>query len=195
MRNQIIQTIGRTLRVADVILSKRAITIALIASALMTGCMYLPRYVEGIPTTEPWSALPLRGWMTNDGIRAEAITACFAADCPQKIAVASLIAEGKSAVELARLLTNPAPLVKAISTGRTLPRRPAPKPLLATHELIRLGAFSGFLITIRTRDGKARAAYAMALGSPMGQELHILMLVGQDRDALLHSAQQATAAN
>jgi hypothetical protein len=93
MRNQIIQAIGRTLRVADVVLSKRAITIALIASALMTGCMYLPRYVEGIPTTEPWSALPLRGWITNDGIRAEAITACFAADCPQKIAVASLIAQ------------------------------------------------------------------------------------------------------
>lgn len=189
----LIITSGRTFRAAVCMFGRRMLALATAGAifAAIAGCMYLPRYIDGVPTGEPWSALPLRGWITDNGIRAEAITACFTSDCPQKVAVASLIADGTTADELARLLANPKPLLRLVATGRPRPRGPNPKPLLATSEPLQLERFSGFLMTISKPDGKGRPAHAIALGRREASELHLLLLVGENREALLHVAQQA----
>lgn len=176
-------------------------------SLALTGCAYIPRTVPGLPPGDPWTALPLRAWIADKEIEAEAITGCFTPECPQRVAVGLFRARGTAADVLARLLADPAPLARAVAEGRPRPGLARPRRLAAGAETLTLGSFRAVLVTMLPpvvpakpsarglEPVAAKPGHILLAGRPEGDGIwRVLLAAGASRDAALHAAGEAIAA-
>lgn len=170
----------------------------LLAAGLVlgSGCSYLPQPVEGVPSGEPWAALPLKRWLAEDRIAPEAVAGCWSADCPQRLAVGVFRARGEEARVLEGVLADPERLARALRNpppprpGRA--RKPAPPvPVEVSTAPLAQGAARGFLVTLSRRDGARAPVHGAALGARGPDGLGVVIAVGEEAQAVEDAARRA----
>jgi hypothetical protein len=78
-----------------------------------------PATVPGLPA-DSWQSMPVRRWLTGDGIEPLAISACFAHACREPALAGLFRVGGREAVSARRVITDPRALQAELR-----PRRPS----------------------------------------------------------------------
>lgn len=160
----------------------------LAAAALsLTGCGYIPRPVAGVPPGAPWEALPLRKWLAEDRAEPVALSFCVPPECRPGLAVAVIRLSGKDAEITDAVLRYPERLARAL---RSPSGRDKPVRTLVSVERLEEAPYSGFAIVLAPADGGKRPAYGAALGRRSGEELHIVLAIGEDARSVRETARQ-----
>ncbi|KPQ10002.1 MAG: hypothetical protein HLUCCO17_12915 [Saliniramus fredricksonii] len=129
---------------------------------------------------EAWLALPMRKWL---GTRKhvgypEAVIACIAPGCPNRLAVGIFRLEGDTAKRAERDLRNPQVLARGLAAQDDGdPAAPAIEIDIAAHSLDDL---SGFTISMRAPQADGRALHGAAIGRREGADLRLILAVGDD---------------
>jgi hypothetical protein len=174
---------------------RRSAWLALGACLGLTGCLetslvgsvlFAPR-IEGLGSERPWVPLPVSAWVTESGVEARSIEACFDPACPEPAAVGLFQARGREADLLASAAADPARLAGYLqSEGRRtrrdakvpdakLPARRTPQEV-ASADRIAFGSWAGFAIRQARRDG-TREAHSVVLVRRFGQSLSVVLVV------------------
>lgn len=165
---------------------------------LASGCSYLPRPVEGVPSGDPWAALPLKRWIGEGRIAPEAVAGCWTADCPSRLAVGVFRASGEEAEALARVLADPERLARVLRNppppraGPARARKPEARvPIEVSAAPLAEGAARGFLVTLARRDGSRPPVHGAAFGARDADGLGVVIAVGERADAVERAARRA----
>jgi hypothetical protein len=160
---------------------------ALALALSLTSCGYIPRPVAGLPPGAPWGALPLRKWLAEDRGEPVALSFCAPPECRPGLAAGVIRLTGKDAEITGALLKDPERLARAL-------RSPASrgKPVRAQVSVERLtdSPFQGFAITLASADGAKRPAYGAALGRDDGENLTVVLVIGEDPENVRATARQ-----
>jgi hypothetical protein len=154
--------------------------------ALLAACNLYPRAVQGVPAGEPWFALPLGGWLGEGRAEPEAMTACRPPECGPGLVAGVVRVSGADAEAAERILADPGPLARALEAskgGKPSRTKTALKPLQE-------GRTAGFFIALARRDGGRRMAYGAALGSRSGETLRIVLVIGEEAQAVEDTARR-----
>ncbi len=174
-------------------LHRLALAGALILALLLGGCtpggtrgagfdsLDLRRLAES-EGGEAWLALPMGKWL---GTRAhvgypEAVIACIAPGCPNRLAVGVFRLEGETAERAERDLRNPQMLARGLATQDDTDGDPAAPGIeidIAAHSLDDL---SGFTISMRAPQADRRALHGAAIGRREEGDLRLILAVGDD---------------
>ena len=160
-------------------------------AVVVASCGYIPRAVEGVPAGAPWEALPLRKWLAEDRAEPVAPSFCAPPECRPGLAVGVVRLKGQDAQVTYALLQDPERLARAL-------RRPAPgkepgkKPVqaLVSVERLRDAPYPGFAISLAPADGRKAPAYGAALGRRSGEDLEVVLVVGETPDAVQDTARR-----
>jgi hypothetical protein len=163
-------------------------------AAALAACIDLPRYaalhfpshVEGLPADGSWTALPLRAWLAEGEVRAEAVSACLD-PCAPRVAVGVFRATGAQARALAAALRDPEGLARALEH----PTRPD-RPRAAARAQRLTGAVPGFALTLTRTDG-TRPVHARVLARG-ADPLRFVLAIGEDPEAVARLAAEAATA-
>jgi hypothetical protein len=167
----------------------------LVGAALPAGCIYVPTYVEGVPAGASWVALPLAGWLSEGGVRAEAITACFAPDCAPRAGVGVFRASGDEARTVEAALRHPERLARLLqerAAAAASTKRPGAGRAIQTVTPLKDGSLAGFTLAMAREDG-SRAAHAAVIGKRSGEALRFVIVVGADEEAVRATAREVVA--
>ncbi len=153
----------------------------------LASCGYIPRPVEGVPPGAPWAALPLRKWLAEDRAEPVAMAFCAPPECRPGLAVGVIRLTGQDAQVTDALLKDPERLARALRSpaGRDKPA----KTLIAVERLVNT-PYSGFSISLGPADGRKRPAYGAALGRRSGEELEVVLVVGEEAEVVQSTARQ-----
>jgi hypothetical protein len=152
------------------------------AAALPTlsACLYLPSPVEGIPSGTGWLALPLRPWIAEGPVRAEAVAACLGDDCAHEVAVGAFAAGGAEADALAAVIRDPARLKRGLEANDAADDDRRRRPVRTLVEVAPLAedGLDGFRISLARADGARPPAYGAVLARREGDRLRFVVAVG-----------------
>ncbi|MEZ0172202.1 hypothetical protein [Microvirga sp. TS319] len=156
----------------------------------LTGCGYIPRTVEGVPPGAPWQALPLRKWLAEDRAEPVALALCAPPQCSPGLAVGVIRLNGKDAQITEAVLKDPERLARALRSpvGRDKPVRSA-----ISVERLKDAPYPGFAISLAPADGQKAPAFGAALGRRSGEELDVVLVIGDTAEAVQQTARQVAA--
>ncbi|MBZ6079374.1 hypothetical protein [Microvirga puerhi] len=163
--------------------------LALLIGSCLSSCGYIPRPVEGVPPGAPWEALPLRKWLAEDRAEPIALSFCAPPECRPGLAVAVVLLRGKDAAEAEAVLKSPSRLAQSL-------RSPSRKPPTAGRKSVRTlveasplveGSLRGFAISLAPADGGKQRAYGAALGQRNGDDLKVVLVIGEDETSVLNT--------
>ncbi len=168
----------------------RPVSLILVLALAVARCGYIPRPVAGVPPGAPWDALPLRRWLAEDRAEPVALSFCAPPECSPGLAVGVVRLTGKDAQVTDALLKDPERLARAL-------RSPAgrEKPVRTRIAVERLGdaPYPGFAIDLAPADGARRPAYGAALGKREGEALSVVLVIGEDAQAVRDTALRVAA--
>lgn len=164
--------------------SRRALSFALALFLALAGCGYLPRPVEGVPPGPPWEALPLRKWLAEDRAEPQAISLCSPPECRPGLAVAVVLLKGKDAEATDRVLRKPAVLAQALRSAKTT----------VSAAALQEGPSYGFTISLSPQKGGKTPAYGAVLGQRAGEDLMVVLVIGDAADAVEATARRVARA-
>lgn len=156
--------------------------------AVLAGCAFLPAAIDGVPAALPWTTLPLRPWIAEGGVHADAISLCDAPHCAKGTVVGHFTATGDAARDLERTLRDPSRLKEMLDRmerekRERLAKRPkAPRPPASDVSVRALGDLSFEVIMMRP-DGSHPMA-GIVRGMRVGDVLHVTIATGRSREAL-----------
>jgi hypothetical protein len=157
---------------------RRALSFGLlIAVAILSGCGYFPRAVEGVPPGEPWVALPLRKWLAEGRAEPQAMAFCAPPECTPGLAVGVVRLTGEDAETAEAVLKQPERLAQAL---RSPVGRAKPVKTIVSVRQLEDGPRHGFAISLAPASGRKLPAYGAALGQRFGSDLHLVLVVGDD---------------
>ncbi|MBL0407483.1 hypothetical protein JKG68_26560 [Microvirga aerilata] len=168
----------------------RPVSLILVLALSVAGCGYIPRPVAGVPPGAPWDALPLRKWLAEDRAEPVALSFCAPPECSPGLAVGVVRLTGRDAQVTEAILADPERLARALRSpaGRQKPVRTR----IAVERLT--GApYPGFAIDLAPSDGARRPAYGAALGRREGETLSVVLVIGEDAQAVQETARQVAA--
>lgn len=178
---------GRTIRLAD-----GGILSAGIALGMLAGCAFLPAAVDGIPTALPWTALPLKAWIAEGGVHADAISFCDASGCAAGTVTGRFTATGAEARDLEDMLRHPARLQAMLDGAErerqrrlaALPERQR-KALKRVPSRLDVSAIGDLAVkvVIARQDG-SRAVVGILRGERDKDALKVTIATGRTREAL-----------
>jgi hypothetical protein len=167
------------------------IRILLLAFALgLTSCGYIPRPVAGVPPGAPWQALPLRKWLAEDRAEPRALSFCAPPECGPGLAVGVIRLTGRDAQITEAVLKDPERLARALLSpvDRTKPVRTA-----VSVERLKDAPYPGFAISLASMDGDKAPAYGAALGKRSGEDLDVVLVIGDTAEAVQQTAREVAA--
>jgi len=170
---------------------RRASSFGLLAGIIvLAGCGYIPRPVAGLPPGEPWGALPLRKWLAEDRAEPVALSFCAPPECRPGLVAGVIRLTGRDARIADEVLRDPERLARALRSpaGREKPAR-----TVVSVERLREGAGYGFAIELAPADGGKRPAYGVAVGKPQGEDVVVVLVIGEDPGSVRSAALQAAA--
>jgi hypothetical protein len=143
-----------------------------------------PPTVPGLPGEEPWVALPIGGWVTEGGIEARAIAACFSPACPERAAVGLFRAEGREAALLSEIVADPERLKRGLAENDRHDRSPKRRHLRTEVAVapLREGALAGFALRLARPDG-SHAAHGIVLARREQRSTSFLVVIGETEEA------------
>jgi len=170
------------------LLCSRTLLLALALS--LSSCGYIPRPVAGVPPGAPWDALPLRKWLAEDRAEPVALAFCAPPECGPGLAVSVIRMTGWDADVTEALLKDPERLARALRspTGRKKPVR-----IHVTVERLPGEAYPGFAIDLAPADGGKPPAHGAAFGRREGENLSVVLVIGEARDAVRRTAREVAA--
>ena len=154
----------------------------LAAGALLalSACLSLPASMEGAPAGEGWLALPLRAWIAEGDVRANAVAACLGEACGGEVAIGVFAAEGAEAAALSAVLRDPAKLRRGIEASDAAdtdgPRRSV-HTLVEVFPLTEPG-FEGFAVALSRADRARPPAHGAVLALADGGRLRFVLAIG-----------------
>jgi hypothetical protein len=167
--------------------------LSLISAAIalsLSSCGYIPRPVGGVPPGAPWEALPLRKWLAEDRAEPVGLAFCAPPKCKPGLAVSVIRLKGRDARVTEDLLADPERLARALRSAAD-----PDKPVRAQVSVARLkdAPYPGFTIRLAPADGKKPPAYGAALGRRSGEDLGVVLVIGEAADAVESTARQVAA--
>jgi hypothetical protein len=163
----------------------------LLAIALgLTSCGYIPRPVAGLPPGAPWGALPLRKWLAEDRAEPIALAFCTPPECRPGLAVAVIRLTGKDAEITDALLKDPQRLARGL---RSPAGRDKPVKARIAVEPLKEASYPGFAISLEPADGGKRPAYGAALGRRSGEDLDVVLVIGEEAETVQATAREVAA--
>jgi hypothetical protein len=168
----------------------RSCPLILALALALASCGYIPRPVAGVPPGAPWDALPLRKWLAEDRAEPVALSFCAPPDCSPGLAVGVVRLTGKDAQVTESLLKDPERLARAL---RSPAGREKPVRTRIAVERLRGSPHPGFAIDLSPADGAGRAAYGVAFGKRDGEGLSVVLVIGEDAQAVHETARQVAA--
>ncbi|NIX78182.1 hypothetical protein [Microvirga terricola] len=163
---------------------RRALSFGLALFLALAGCGYVPRPVEGVPPGPPWEALPLGKWLAEDRAEPQALSFCAPPECRPGLAVAVVRLKGKDAETTDRLMRKPAALAQALRS---------PKTAVSTVAL-QEGPSYGFTISLGPQKGGKAPAFGAVLGQRSGEDLMVVLVIGDAADAVEATARRVARA-
>jgi hypothetical protein len=165
-------------------------SILLLIAVSLTGCDYIPRTVAGLHADASWGALPLRKWLAEDRAEPIALSFCAPPECSPGLAVSVVRLKGRDAQVTEALLKDPERLARALRSPAT---RNKPVRTAVTAERLKNAPFPGFIITLASTEGGKPPAYGAALGRRSGEDLDVVLVIGQAADAVEQTAREVAA--
>jgi hypothetical protein len=177
-------------RGAALLQGRRRLFGALAALALLagTGCSEFDRLadyafppgVPGLASGANWVSLPIGGWVTEGGIEAKVIAACFAPNCPAPAGVGLFRAEGREAALLQAVIADPTLLRRQLEANDR--RDPSPQRRRIRTEIaverFSEGSLPGFALRLARPDG-SYAAHAVVLATSGPGPVSVLIVIGK----------------
>jgi hypothetical protein len=144
----------------------------------------------GVPPGEPWFALPLKRWLAEDRAEPEALAVCRRPECGPAMVVSVLRVTGPDADIAEAVLGRPERLRAALEDMKG---RKSKVRSVAQVRRIEDGAFQGFALSLGRADGERRPAHAAALGRRAGAGLRLVLVIGEDEDAVEAAVRRVAA--
>ncbi|HEY0570468.1 MAG TPA: hypothetical protein VGD16_02905 [Enterovirga sp.] len=172
------------------------------AVSAILGCSELDRLADyafppsipGLPESGSWVSLPVSRWVTEGGVTARAIVACFAPSCAARVAVGLFRAEGTDAALLAAILADPERLKRGLEEKDR--QDPSPKRRLIKTEIaverLRESPLAGFAVRLARPDG-SHAVQAVVLATGARGPASVLIVVGENAEAVRRVALSVAA--
>jgi hypothetical protein len=162
-----------------------------LACALLAGCLYVPEPVQGVPSGGGWVSLPLRGWIAESAVRADAIAACFAPDCAPRVGVGIFRASGEEARTVQSVLRDPERLTRFIAERDAADSTAQRKSLrtVASIETLREGGAQGFFASLSREDG-SRPAYTAVIGAQARDAFRFAIVIGESAEGVRMTARE-----
>ena len=139
-----------------------------------------PPAVPGLLGRANWVSLPIGGWVTEGGIEAKAIAACFSPNCPAPAGVGLFRAEGRDAALLQAVIADPSLLRRQLEANDR--RDPSPQRrrirIGIAVERFGEGSLPGFAVRLTRPDG-SHAAHAAVLATSGPGPVSVLIVVGK----------------
>lgn len=165
--------------------------VALFASLLtLTGCLYgQQRDFAQLSEGEIWLALPMGSWLgTQSSGEPEALAACLAPGCRNRIAVGVFRLEGEKASRTEAELRDPQRLVRTLKARQNADRdEKRPSFDLAVVPLS-IGRLNGFELSLSKAGDSQALLYGAAVGRRVGGtskgDLRVVFAVGDDPDVV-----------
>ena len=170
---------------------QRLLRLTALASLLaLTGCLYgQQRDFAQLPEGEIWLALPMGSWLgTQNSGEPEALAACLAPACRNRIAVGVFRLKGEKASRTEAELKDPQRLVRAL-TARQNADRDAKRPKfdLAAAPLT-IGGMGGFELSLSKPGDSQALLHGAAVGRRDGGtskgDLRVVFAVGDDPEVV-----------
>jgi hypothetical protein len=172
-------------------LSRLVLRFLILALALsLTSCGYIPRPVAGVPVGAPWESLPLRKWLAEDRAEPVALSFCAPPECSPGLAVGVIRLVGRDADMTEALLKDPERLAHGL---RSPAGRDKPVKTRIAVEPVKDAPYPGFAIDLAPADHGKRVAHGEALGRRDGDGLLVVLVIGDDADAVHRTARQVAA--
>jgi hypothetical protein len=139
-----------------------------------------PPAVPGLPTGANWVSLPIGGWVTEGGIEAKAIAACFSPNCPAPAGVGLFRAEGREAALLQAVIADPSLLRRQLEANDRRDASPQRRRIRTEIAVERFGEapLSGFALQLARPDG-SHAAHAVVLATSGPGPVSVLIVIGK----------------
>lgn len=168
---------------------------------LVSDIVFAPT-VPGLPADQPWVSLPVNTWVTEGGIRADAMAGCFSSACTAPAAVGLFTATGSDGRVVASLAADPTRLARFLAeppkpdpriarSKGTRPPRPVPKVDVAVQRLASTQG-SGFLVRMTRADG-VNPAFGVVIARPHGGATTFVLVVSGSEEAARQLAQDVAA--
>lgn len=187
-------------------LHRLALACALILALLLSGCTPGGTRVAGLDSLdlrrlaereggEVWLAFPMSKWLgtrENAG-RPEAVIACIAPTCRNRLAVGIFRLVGETADLAERDLRNPQMLARGLAAQESANGETPSQPIdfdIAAHSLDDL---SGFTISMHAPQANGPTVHGAAIGRREGRDLRLILAVGDDMQVVLAALAQIHA--
>ncbi|WP_230532838.1 hypothetical protein [Microvirga roseola] len=164
--------------------------LALVLALSLVSCGYVPRPVAGLPAGESWGALPLRKWLAEDRAEPVALSFCVPPECRPGLAVGVIRLMGREARITETVLKDPERLARALRSPGGKERKVR---TLVSVERLGTGPHSGFAISLAPADGRKEPVYGAALGRRAGENLEVVLVIGEKADAVRETALSVAA--
>lgn len=169
----------------------RLVRIALFASLLtLTGCLYgQQRDLADLAQGEIWLALPMGSWLgTQNFGEPEALAACLAPACRNRVAVGVFRLVGEKASRTEAELRDPARLVRALRARQNADEDKTRARFDFAVAALSIGGLNGFGISV----SKANEPQALLYGAAVGRrdrgtpksDLRVVFAVGDDAEVV-----------
>ncbi|MCB5177703.1 hypothetical protein [Microvirga lenta] len=172
--------------------SRRAFSFGLLIGLLaLSGCGYIPRPVAGVPPGAPWEALPLRKWLAENRAAPEALAFCAPPECSPGLVVSVVRLKGDDAKAAEAVLKDPDRLARVLRSPKD--RKKKAVRTAVSVESLDGRPYPGFAISLAPADGGKPPAYGAAFGRRTGDELHVVLAIGEDPESVRATAREAAA--
>jgi hypothetical protein len=171
----------------------RAIPLA--SLLLLSGCLYgQNRDFAQLAADETWLALPMGSWLgTQDYGEPEAVAACLAPTCRNRMAVAVFRLEGEKARRTEAELRQPQLLAQAMTARQARAGDAARVRFDLRPEAFSTGGLDGFSLVLARRGEEAALLHAAAVGRRDGADLRVVFAVGDDGEVVRAAVAQLVA--
>lgn len=170
-----------------------ALVVTLLLTLLVSACTPGGTRVAGIDSVElrrlaerdggeAWLALPMSKWLgTRENVgRPEAVIACIAPTCRNRLVVAVFRLEGETADLAERDLRDPQMLARGLAAQAAAHADPGSGSVdidIAPHMLEEL---AGFTISLSAPGARGAAVHGAAVGRREGGDLRLIFAIGDD---------------
>ncbi|MET0527637.1 MAG: hypothetical protein ABW003_04710 [Microvirga sp.] len=165
-------------------------SLLLLVTMTLASCDYIPRPVAGLQADASWGALPLRKWLSEERAEPIALSFCAPPECSPGLAVSVVRLKGRDAQVTEALLKDPERLARAL---RSPVDRKKPVKSTITVERLRNVPYPGFNIVLTPSDGGKSPAYGAALGRRSGEDLDVVLVIGQTAEVVEQTVREVAA--